>query len=641
MIRTGDRMSGVGNYRIPNRQDKSTQPMIPTRILSLSASLFLLGANHAIAQSVPKLPPAARPAVFVPRDAGLIDVTKPPYNAKGDGITDDTEAIRSATSKNLEANRSIFFPAGTYLVSEPIEWKNTSGVYYSHTSWRGEGVGKTVIRLKDNSPAFQDAAKPQPLIRTGSNGKKGDGGGDAAHDLYLQDFTVEIGAGNPGIIAIDYLASNGGCMERVDVIAKGAGGTGVRLARDYGPALVREVRVAGFSVGLQTGGGFGSTIENVLVIGQEKYGFVIGGNATGARHLTSNNRVPAVRTGPYWSLLSAVDCSFTGGAPDQPAIDANETALFLRDVTTTGYGVSLRGKKEEVKATKFTEYVSGRGTPVQTLFEGTPTTSLRLPIEETPDYLDENPAHWANVVTFGADPAAADNSEAFQKAVDSGKPIVYVPIGKYKFTKSVILRGTLRKLVGFGVNLVGATFHCENAQAPVVIERLLGMKIINAATKPVVVRHTIGPISAEPGPRTWFLENVVSGGIVVGKGQKMWARHLNCESSKETQLTNDGGTVWILGFKTEYDPINLKTVNGGRSEIIGGCVKPAQGVKDRTSPAFVVEDSWFSASYLEVAFTAKTSYDVYVRETRGGVTKEQVDKGQGYWCPLFVAGPGK
>jgi len=616
-------------------------PYIPNTLLPL----FLLAANCAMAQlpaNAPKLPPAPRSAVFVPRDAGLIDVTKPPYNAKGDGITDDTEAIRKATSTNLEAQKTIFFPAGTYLVSGPIEWKNTSGVYYSHTSWRGEGVGKTIIRLKEHSPDFQDAAKPQPLIRTGSNGKTGAGGGDAAHDIYLQDFTVEIGAGNPGVIAVDYLASNGGCMERIDVIAKGSGGTGVRLARDYGPALVREMRISGFSVGLQTGGGFGSTIENVLVTGQENTGFVIGGNVTGARHLVSINRVPAVRTGPYWALLSAVDCSFTGGASDQPAIDANESALFLRNVTTSGYGTALRGQKTpEFKGPNFTEYTTGKGTPVQTLFEGTPTTSLNLPIEETPDYIDEDPKNWANVTSFGADPSAADNTAAFQKALDSGKPIVYVPQGRWKLSGTLVLRGKLRKLVGFGSHLGGATLRCENTEAPVVIERLQGMKIINAASKPVVVRHTIGSISAEPGPRTWFLENLVSGGIVVGKDQKMWARHLNCESDKEAQLTNDGGTVVALGFKTEHDQINMKTIHGGRSEIIGGCVKPAQGVKDRTSPAFVVVDSWFSASYLEVAFTPKTSFDVYVRETRGDVTRQQDGKGQGYSCPLFVAVPKK
>ncbi len=48
----------------------------------------------------------------------IIDLTKPPYNVVGDGITDNTKAIQQAIIDCTNQNRVLFFPKGMYLYKE-------------------------------------------------------------------------------------------------------------------------------------------------------------------------------------------------------------------------------------------------------------------------------------------------------------------------------------------------------------------------------------------------------------------------------------------------------------------------------------------------------------------------------------------
>lgn len=61
------------------------------------------------------------------------------YGATGDGSTDDTAAIAAADAAAKSAGRTIYFPAGTYLVSS-IPAPN------SGQSFTGDGQDKTIIR---------------------------------------------------------------------------------------------------------------------------------------------------------------------------------------------------------------------------------------------------------------------------------------------------------------------------------------------------------------------------------------------------------------------------------------------------------------------------------------------------------------
>jgi hypothetical protein len=71
--------------------------------------------------------------------SSVTDVTLPPYNAYGDGVHDDTDAIQGALDDVGVSGGICYLPVGTYLIT------NTLSVG-SGTIVRGAGRGRTVLR---------------------------------------------------------------------------------------------------------------------------------------------------------------------------------------------------------------------------------------------------------------------------------------------------------------------------------------------------------------------------------------------------------------------------------------------------------------------------------------------------------------
>jgi polygalacturonase len=69
----------------------------------------------------------------------VLEVTR--FGAKGDGVADDTDAIRTAlAAAAARAPATLHFPAGRYLVSAPLEAPD-------NVRWLGEGMDQTKIEL--------------------------------------------------------------------------------------------------------------------------------------------------------------------------------------------------------------------------------------------------------------------------------------------------------------------------------------------------------------------------------------------------------------------------------------------------------------------------------------------------------------
>jgi hypothetical protein len=571
-------------------------------------------ATLVIAENDIPLPASSENVVF-PSDAGVVDVRD--YGAIPDDGVDDTAAIQAALDDHPSGNHIIYLSNGVYNISDQLTFAGSQ----KRNILQGQNRDQTIIKLDDNlgftGSVIFTGTPPAQRFRNS-----------------IRNFTVDIGSGNPGATGISFMANNQGTLSDVKIVSSdGQGDIGLDLAPDEnGPLLVNNVHIIGFDVGIRTLNPTASqTLENVRLEAQNEYGWTNFNQTVYVRNLQSINEVSAVWNQPDGAsdfTLVGAELIGVGEAAAVPGI-WNQKGMYAANVETSGYDLAIlqddKGRGNDSQSDGLvTEWIA-RG-EFQSLFPPT-GTMLNLPVSETPDVPWDALSDWASPLDFGGTPDdGVDDTDAIQAAIDSGASTVYLPNGVWNLDGTVELRGNVQRFLGTEADLqssnqTGTIRLTDGTPSTVVVERLDAGSItfVHDSDRTLVMSSSIinAYENTSQGTGDLFVEDI-SGGPWTITNQDVWMRQINPETISSPRILNNGGNLWIFGYKTEDEGVIVETTNGGQTELIGAFLLNGDF---GSIPAFINNES--SLSFVSASYRSFNGDEVTVgvEETRGGVTR--------------------
>lgn len=606
------------------------------------------------------------PSVTFPAGANVVDVAARYGALPSDGV-DDTAAVQRAVNDFMARDTILYFRDGVYDLSAPIDYalaqRGERGLWV-----QGQSQAGTVFRWGNDLPVFNqlngDGSRKTVVALDTFNGNNGNAFGN-----YLHDFTVEIGAGNPGAVGVQYQTNNYGSMRNVTIRSADPAKVGARgldiVFNEPGPMLVSNLTVDGFDEGVFAGPQtYSAVFDTLTLMNQRVYGFGNYRLPVSINNLTSINRVPAyVSVSSFaWGNTVITNAHFSGGDPARYAVvNENDPArqgaaglILLRNVTASGYAGVIDDQVAGVRLPgPVSEYVTQ---PPLSLAAGSPAAGLNLPVEVTPTLPADPVANWVSVQDFGANPYDdRDDADAIQRALDSGARTIYFPNptrlnpttgqfegGAYRVGKTLTVGGNVQRIAGLYSRVV-VRAPLYGADAPL-------FRVVDGARDAVQIDGFTTGTEGGSGGRWYafghdttatlivkdFLGGGYRNGVRGGKvfiedmtgsdlrfsGQQVWLRQINPEETVDRpKIVNDGGDVWILGIKTEGRSTTVDTRNGGRTEVLGGNLYNVHFVP-ADYPAFTTTDGSLSVSIAETNFIYQGVHNTWVRDVRNGVTRE-------------------
>ncbi|MEM8850281.1 MAG: glycosyl hydrolase family 28-related protein [Pseudomonadota bacterium] len=596
----------------------------------------------------PDAAPADPDAIVLPDGASVIDVAD--FGILPDDGVDDTAALQALVDSTERV--TYYFADGVYDFSDTVILPDGVGTQVpSFLTFQGESEAGTIFKLADG------LGHQGPII-----GSEGDVA--QAFNNRFRDLTFDIGTGNPDADGLQFAGNNQSTVKDVTIRSGEGGRIGLDLASqfEFGPALIEDVTIEGFSTGIIMTGQVNSvTLEDITLRGQDvgivsqksHVAFLRGVDYEGTGTAVQNKSV---------SRMVLTDSEFRSADPSVEGQSGVFTSWSFYGEDLRGEGLdrlidtqtdAFLGNRDE-PGESIDEYIhfgaqaKSRGGPFK-LFEENSEVAIGLEVRETPETVwNANVGTWVDVRDFGA-VEGEDATAAFQAAIDSGATTVYVPDGRWQLDGEVVLRGDVEQFLSSGVARFNPDAQIrigDGTAETVILEGLNGpingrdqASFLHDSDRTVVMRDMAAvnyQAVAEGAQGDVFLANVV-GGPMLFKDQNVWARQLNLEGDNvdrgtDAKVINDGANVWILGLKTEGEGTVVKTVNDGLTELLGSY---HNGSFDAEIPRFVTEDAHLWAAVTEGS-TGAQPFNL-VRETRDGVTLEANLKGQGFRPDVYSA----
>jgi hypothetical protein len=615
---------GGGGSSSDSAGDISSNPIPPVVITPPQTPLLPASTSFGAQLSSSKL---EFPAAFMP--------SVKDFGAVGDGVTDDTAAIQRALNQdrvdaqgnalygNADYNgrpKALYFPAGTYLVSNTLRWVGCC------LTLQGQGSGQSFIRLKSNAAGFGNKAAPKAVIETDK--------GNESFRQNIWDLSVIVSSGNPGAIGINHASNNTGLVKNVLIRSEdGAGVTGLNLTREWsGPNMFKNIVIEGFDLGIDVAFiEYSQTYQSITLRGQKVAAIRNNGAVMAMRNILSDNTVPALLNDGFGSgLVSLMDAHLNGGAAATAAIKTSDTkkaALYLRNVQAAGYARLLDVDGVAQSGLTATERYSGAA--AYNLFDAAASaTMLKLPVSEVPEPHDNNLANWVAINCYGYGDCPV--MPALQAAFDSGKSTIYFPFGNRitadDSTSSIRVPASVKRIVGLSgvVNLGGIKFIVDAPSVdPLVIEGFgYGVSVQHSASRTVVLKHGIyAGYSASLGAGDLIGEDIYLPSTTFVSGQRVWLHHVNNEDFRASKFINDGASLWIHGMKTERARTVVDTRSGGRTEYLGGLLYTVEPNMGTSETAFIVDgSSSLSAVYGSIVYS-NANYLNQLMHTKAGVQR--------------------
>lgn len=571
----------------------------------------------------------------------------------------DTGIVRAIFPWDHIQQKVIYFPNGVYLVSDTITYthRDLHNMLYYYTAggmelsrcirFVGQSRENTVIKLKDNCKGFS-FGQQRPVIKF-MNGARSNVG----MSNYIQNLTVDVGAGNPGAVGISFFANNSGAVRNVLVKSSDknhAGYAGIVLEKDtLSAGNILNVEIDGFEYGVKNSI-FRTVnhIENITLRNQLRYGVWIDNCAVQIIGMNSYNNVPSVSvSGPLAHVVVAnAEMTASDPHPHYSAIHHSPGVMYLKNIRTKGYPYSYDYCWREFTLPDgyIDEYCSK---PTNTLFGGN-AKGIGLEVKQVPYIAAENDfSKWACVNSFGAvGDGATDDTDAIRRAFSSGKPIIWFQPGKYLITKPVDIPATvervhfmfcdisvgeaLRNTHGEGVfHIVGESdkflfiedlFSWNDCQGFIHVfrqdsARNLFMRDMHTQACALYSATTGGAEVHFENCACTVLDKEKYGDVPAFSfyKQKVWCHSINPERSM-IETKNCGGQLWWSGFKTEQQGAINITTDGGVTEVMGG-VAVMGHAEDR--PLILNDNSNVSAIFSTDGYHGYSTYPVAVREIRG------------------------